>query len=369
MENIHNLKRISSFNLLRVTLAFLILLFHLRINYGFELPHVIGLNTFVGIGNILMVGFFMLSGFVLFYNYSNKDLSSPKSLKTFYIKRFTSTYPLYFFILLYVFISRLAFFETIQKTLLVIPIELFALQSFFREFTSNLGNSGTWFVSSILFLYFIFPILCYFLKKVSSKQALVILIILYIFSVYITVLQSYFNLYVYSNPFLRIPEFLIGMILALIYISRKSIKTKFNSFKIVVASVIYYIGVNILHDLSFLNGISFSQNPTYFNILSLPIFAYIIYNLALIDNQFIHSFSNSKLIQYLSNLSYSFYLAQIATIVIVAKMANANFLGLTFESHSQIFIFAFLINSLISVFAYEVLEKPSNKFLNKILLK
>lgn len=77
-------KRLETLNLLRITLAFLVFLFHLRINYGFGFGEFEGLNNFVGMGNVLMVGFFMLSGFVLFYNYNNLKWTGGGNKKILY---------------------------------------------------------------------------------------------------------------------------------------------------------------------------------------------------------------------------------------------------------------------------------------------
>ena len=73
MNNIIKYEKIGSLSLLKFLLALLVFLFHWNIHFSVLFPNDF-VNKFVNAGASAMSGFFILSGFLLFYIYSKKDL-------------------------------------------------------------------------------------------------------------------------------------------------------------------------------------------------------------------------------------------------------------------------------------------------------
>ena len=105
--------------------------------------------------------FFVLSGFILAYNYGDRDFSDAKIFRSYIWARVARIYPLYVCGLLLglpFFIAELlrSTGSALIGTLAAIPLAPLALQSWFPEATSRWNGPG-WAVSTQFFFYLIFP--------------------------------------------------------------------------------------------------------------------------------------------------------------------------------------------------------------------
>lgn len=83
-------QRLYGLDLFRIFAAFMTFAFHgathqLHLSFGL-------FDNFVSMGAIYMTGFFMLSGFVLYYVHGQCDTLNLYSLKRFYWKRFATAF-------------------------------------------------------------------------------------------------------------------------------------------------------------------------------------------------------------------------------------------------------------------------------------
>ncbi|MEG0693382.1 MAG: hypothetical protein RR444_09920, partial [Oscillospiraceae bacterium] len=110
--------KIYNFNLVNGIIPVIILLFHLNLHFGISFGVI---EEFISQGAIFMTLFFMLLGFVLYYNYCKKDLLVPGALKSYTIKRFSKIYPPYFMLL----IITIIFFNDVNQlqTLVMLPYQ------------------------------------------------------------------------------------------------------------------------------------------------------------------------------------------------------------------------------------------------------
>ena len=106
MEEQNSSKRIYTLDLLRIFGAITILLFHIKLEFGYVYPI---FDSFISQGNCIMLLFFMLSGFVLQKSYSGTCFWEGKKLGDFYYKRLAGIYPLYLFNYLYILIVTFYF--------------------------------------------------------------------------------------------------------------------------------------------------------------------------------------------------------------------------------------------------------------------
>ena len=93
----HNLQKIGSLSFLKFFLAFITFLFHWNIHFSVVYANEF-INNFINAGAFAMCGFFVLSGFLLYYHYSHKDFSNFINLKKFYLKRIIKILPSCYFI-------------------------------------------------------------------------------------------------------------------------------------------------------------------------------------------------------------------------------------------------------------------------------
>lgn len=355
-----SLEKIYALDLFRFVVAFIVFLFHLNIHLGVEIPEYY-LSRFVNQGAICMSAFFMLSGFVLSYVYHQKKILDSGGVQKFYIKRFCKIYPSYIIAVLLFWILNKDSVTTISQNLVLVPMQLFVLQGYFSSTFNYVLNGGVWFVSVVFFLYLLFPFLdkgSHYLKKYPAASFL----FLYFASIYPSIIQIYFGetSNIYINPLFRLPEFAIGLLMggglwcgASCANARKS-----NGWLVLAAIIFLIIGVAILSKNNFLNHVGFKNNYTYYNVICIPLFAFIIYHLGFIRNLFFMTLVKSKIVSYLSKISYSFFLTQGFAIMMIRNFF-AEF------NKGAIFVLAFMFNLIFAAILYEVIEKRvSEKLLN-----
>lgn len=117
-------------------------------------------------GSLMVTFFFVLSGFVLFLGYSQRDFH----LRQYWMKRAIKILPLYY--LAFLLAAGLWAYKG-QLTLLEFFLNLFCLQSWFPHPLSL--NFTSWFVSALLFFYCVFPFIQTFLRKTRPDGHLLLL--------------------------------------------------------------------------------------------------------------------------------------------------------------------------------------------------
>lgn len=350
-------KRNLGLDLLRVFLALLIYMFHS--NMHFECHYGI-LEKFVKMGAIAMTGFFMLSGYSLSIS-SKSVMTDIKSLKTFYFKRFISVFPLYWFAAL----ASIILFdkESWQSLLLLFPFETLGLQSCFSTLTPISHNGGTWFISCLTLCYLVYPFIQWIIQRVSMRQLLLMgggIICLLFLS---PMVQRHFQLAsIYDNPFFRILEFSLGMIIAQVNSNSERINSlTFFKSKIILLLVliVMIVGVSLAYDFINTNGRDYMMMSW----ISLPCFVLVF---LLLGNVEFHGVENPKFLLYCSKLSYAFFLAQMFVWPLSYHVA-AKILGI--DTNVIRIILSFLICIVISVILHEFIEKLSADYLKKFLLQ
>ena len=330
----------------RFLTAFIVFWFHTKIHLNVSCSVEI-IDRFVLQGAVFMSAFFMLSGFVLTFSYINNDFLLQSNRKNFYIKRIAKIYPAYCVtvVLSYIFVNNV----TLTQGIVMIPMSLLGLQSLFFSTFPYLLNGGLWSLSVEAFFYLLFPIIAELFKKYAKYYKL-ILLISYLFTLYPSIVQCYFGgtCDLYINPLFRLPEFIIGMCLAYMYLHNKHKKK--NGFSIIFSFSIFIILIELLSKNKFLNHIPFNNNYCYYNCVVFPFIGFFMYELARTGSDFILKITNNSLSNYLGKISYSFYLTQFLAICVIGKKYFNN-LGIIS------FISTLALNIFFAILMYEFIEK------------
>lgn len=337
----------------RVMSAFFIFLFHSNMHLGCDYKF---LTPFLSQGAIFMISFFMLSGFILYYNYHEIDLLKLKEMKSFYYKRILSIYPLYIFVsaLSLIFIVSLS----LKEFLIILPIELLLLQSFFSGFSNVFINGGTWFISCIFFCYLCFPFIKNTVKQIEKVKILYFFVIYFICS-FSTIMVQVLNLNnIYSNPFFRLLEFLLGILIASRFLNSKKTDTIKLMCLIILEIFILIVGVTALQRYKIGNYLNYG-------FFVIPIFSLLIFQMAKINSGVIKNFFGKKIFQYLSKISYAFFLAQFFTWKLTLYI-KTEFEWFNTHTNSKLIFISFAICLIISILLYEIIEKPFIKIVSCI---
>jgi peptidoglycan/LPS O-acetylase OafA/YrhL len=310
------------------------------------------LRSAAGIG---MPIFFVLSGFIIHYNYSKSiNDGGPRSLFNFYIARFSRIYPLYIIgVSLDVFIN---IYHGRPISLQEIPYFITMTQSWFyqiRDGHSFIGAFGhvsavAWSVSTEWFFYVAYPAVCLAIAKLKSSTARAIalcaLITFGLGSMAVAIAnidtinahavavfgpvagggpygeESFFRWFIYISPYSRIFEFILGCVIASIFMNSSDTPNQRLGRILTVASIIwtaswYYIMFGIgIRGIPWIDTISIMHLCFGYA----PGIGLLIYCCARYDNAVTRLLS-SKTLVLCGEASYSLYLLHL---ILVVKFAS-----------------------------------------------
>lgn len=355
-------QRVIGLDLIRISLAVLIFMFHshihvLKCDYSL-------LNGFVSMGAIAMTGFFLLSGYAINLSSGSKDMSDNKEIKRFYTKRLISILPLYYVWALIVIVTNIVAkgIPAIWEEIILFPVETLGIQSVFSTLFPYSHNGGSWFISCILICYFVFPLIHLLTKQIDDKRRLILIIILSAILLYSPFVKSYFNLQsIYSNPFFRLLEFYIGVLVCQMNLKQES-QCKIIQFLRKPAICILTI-ITLLVGVSIAFYIGIPADFMLYNWIALPCFISLLVSLGYLEFK---RLQNSKTIQYLCALSFSIFLSQIIAVWYIIKYAM-EYIGC--ESNIVKILSSAIICFTIANFFHYCVEIPSAKYLKSKFLK
>ena len=352
--------RLISLDIMRIALAFLIYLFHSHMHFNCDYYF---FNDFVSLGAISMTGFFMLSGYCLHLSNFSKDLTKLPEIKIFYLNRFFTILPAYYFIALtYTIYGTAEGLVTVKENVLLFLFETLCLQSTITSLFSYSHNSGTWFISCIMIMYLVYPFLQELLKQMSNKAKMClafILCVILLWAPFVVIVLGFGFVSLYANPFFRLLEFTIGVIIAQINYSEESNKI-LNLLR--TKESLLFILFFFFFAVTFSCRIGIPFDYMLFNWIAISCFIGIMIPLGYIEFK---KLQNTKWLLYLSSISYAFFLCQIGPIWKYSGIlcdllgSRANILKIA-VSFTYCFLGAILI--------HELIEKKSSKYLRAKLL-
>ena len=305
-------------------------------------------NLFVGHGNLMVDFFFVLSGFVISYTYSDR-INNYKNLIQFQYKRFLRLYPLHiltFSAFLFLYLTEFVkdyFFDPggqfINLSLYKADFfhNLFLTQNIFRG--SNLYNGPSWSISTEFYTYLFFGLLTLILKnKIYSIIAYIIIIL-----TSIILIQAYSSLNT-NDEFALLRCFYSFFLGALLY--KLFPKVHSNNNSIFAISSIFFVTIFVMFHTE---NISFI-----FPILCV----FLIYFTNTSKTNFILVILKSKPLTFLGKISYGIYMIHYPLVyfykaVIVKHYLNAE-PAVTYDTiNNLIYLSVVIVLSSISYFYFE----------------
>ncbi len=351
-----------------------------------------------------MTLFFVLSGFVIHYNYSQAIINNPTTgAYNFFAARFARLWPLYLICLLIdigISFARTHSFNSLINEAL--PYYLTLTQSWFyhpigaHALVYQFGSmpSVAWSISTEWFFYLVYPLVCFGLyKAVKMRSKLFTLVAISAFSIVAIITfaqnQDFINQYavnvfgevadirtnpedsfsrwlIYFSPYSRLSEFMLGCITAALYMQTDgqtpSRKEEIIGFSLGLAAI---LGVMISHYCIF----TVSTSDNFHWLLSFhqsfgfaPAFAVLIYTSARFYNP-ITRFLSNRIILFGGEISYSVYLLHPVIIGTCVRLLSI------YPEHPYLKSLVTII-CIISVAAlsFKWIETPSRRFLRRWLM-
>lgn len=346
---------------LRFFFALMFFLSHLGFLYGINAQTDVGLDSFVKEYILFKEGylgvsfFFILSGFILSYNYSDKFKNKSISFKTYMRARFFRIVPLHWLTLLFSIFLSIAYINNITGFLLKLAANTFLLQSFVPVKDFYFGFNGvSWSISDEMFFYTLFPLLVLWIYKKKQNYFLAVLslcIPILALSFFYNYSNSYWLFYV--NPFFRIFDFIIGILLFKVYLKLKEFNFKINFTFVEITAILLLVCF-----VSFKDQVhqSFRWSIYYWIPMTWII---LVFSLA---KGLISKILSHKSLLLLGEISFSFYMIHQLVIKVLWAL---NFKLHFTKSSILITLLSFLISVVLSYIAYNFFEKPINKRFKK----
>ncbi len=304
--------------------------------------------------------FFVLSGFIIAYNYQHKLEENKTDKRTFWVARIARVYPLHWLTLFiaaiwggYVVASGsidwiLHFLASFTLTNAYIP-----KADYFFSF-----NSPSWSLCCEQLFYFCFPFLIPLAKNYKRLlYAFSFMAIVVVIGMYLTP-QEEIKGYWYVNPVTRFPDFIVGVLLFRLYEYLKG-----KEITALQGSMMEFISVIVF--MSFY--IYASEIPKVYRYSCyywLPV-AMVLISFALQKGIFSKLLNNRFMITG-GEISYSFYLIHLFVLLPYAEWQKTTELKIEWYYSVPVL---FVIIILLSILSYRYFEKPMNKKIKLLLNK
>lgn len=171
----------------------------------------------IRLGGFAVCFFFMLSGFVLSCGYQDKILTGTIKYKDFIAGRVVKIYILHWLLLPVGFYIHRDIWGDVSKYLVA---NIFLLQSWIPDHYSYYsGNGVSWFLSTLLFCYIIYPFLIKRLSVLHLKGNMIICILLFFVRIALEYIvpQDRAVDWLYISPFTRWIDFCMGILVYSFY--------------------------------------------------------------------------------------------------------------------------------------------------------
>lgn len=290
-------------------------------------------------GTFPVTFFFILSGFVTYYSkYINVDEMNIKECINWIINKMKPLYIVHILtfllsiIIRWDWVSKLSPLQLIKRVIL----SLLLIQSFFKNDTF-IFNGLSWFLS-VIFILYILAIPCIKIVKNISKNKLTNMVVLILIIQYILNsinIIGITELNIYSLPIYRLLDFVLGMIVAKIFLEKKYIIKRHNLCETMI--LIIFIGMYIL-------SFSIKTGCSYYSLLF--IIALYVFSQG---KGWISKILEIYILQKIASISFEFYMIHELILIVFRKVFYyLNYYWLI--NNIIISIPAFIISMVLAVF-------------------
>lgn len=332
------------------------------------------LGLYEGGANMAVTFFFVLSGFSLSLGYYNRIINHEFSYKSFVMRRFARLYPVHWLCFLIVLPLSLLGLIHGSDSMVTFMSKLVPNLCLFQSLIPVMDiyfsfNAVSWYISDIIIMAMLFPMIIKLLIKSSMMKRvalLLFLIIIYLFAAN-TIPTDWHHALLYINPCFRILDFMIGVLLGLIFIrwNSKILEKKQQVYPITHQKMSYIlIGLISFTVMIWISIVNDTETP-----YTIAVFYWLPVCLLIFSVSAISSLGGAvllirKSLVYLGEISLSFFMFHQIVIryasIINSRLFHSN--DLTHPFHVTVI---FLIVVLVSHCSNKYFEKPIAKWLTR----
>ena len=342
--------RIYSLAIYRFIASFFLVFFH----YGRSTA--LAQSVFF-IGTVIF--FFVLSGYVLTLGYISKEIVFLKYFKA----RIYRIAPVYYLAL---FMAALLQAEPISKRAFL--FSLFFLQAWFPP-SPNMINGQAWYVSALMSLYLLFPLILLIIKKTKPRAQNLILYALLLWAFSLSISTNLLNSRFYKPypsishdlifyfPLVHLASFFLGIAGAYYYLSIK--ERKFSPLLIRTGFILSILGtLAVLNNSNWFSNIFGLSLPISAGLFA-PLFLVLILFSSLSEKISTPEWLKHRLFNFLSDLSYPIYILQLPLYYVYMRYLQPL---LEIEAKNIFYVY-FLCLFVFSIIINKYFEKPFTRLL------
>ncbi|MDQ3842963.1 MAG: acyltransferase [Bacteroidota bacterium] len=359
-------QHIASLTGIRFFLALWVLLFH-TCDVWRDYPFIYAL---LGKGYIAVSAFFVLSGFILVYNYESLNTDS-RSIKMFFLSRLIRLYPMYLLSIilalpLFVYYEYRTSIGYIAVVFITTVTTFLGIQAWYKPLLNKL-NPPSWSLSVEFFFYSIFPFLNKALRSLSKSKLILLIAISFLISFVLMkdIVNSinstkFINQFIQTGAFppLHIFTFITGMCFGYLYYVHGAPFFRNYSDIISFSLILFFVFSLVYNWFSFVD-INNGGYAIFFSIFFISISH---------PGSIIGKLLSNRFIVLLGESSYSFYILHLVVYAYLKHVAEKIFGYTDFESFSFLF-FYLLITVTISVLSFLKIEKKLTIYFRKKFFK
>lgn len=305
--------------------------------------------------------FFVLSGFIIAYNYQKRMEEKKVTKRQFWVARIARVYPLHVLTLVGVavignYLFPMGWIEGLKH---FIPA-LFLLHPFIPEMDYFFYfDSPSWSLGCEQLFYFLFPFLALvFYKRRRLAGALLVCAMVMVAGMSLTD-EAHIRAYWYVNPLARFPDFLVGMLLYSVYEWCRKKELSFGKASFLEAGAVCVFLLFYLFSEDAVPKV-FRYSCYYWVPIS---FVLLIFSL---QKGFISRILSNKYLVIGGDISYGIYLIHLWIIFAYVELSHF------YDWHVSLYISIpaiFAVTIGLSLLSYYYFEKPANCFVKRILNK
>ena len=293
------------------------------------------LSIFTSHAGLSMLGpfgvsvFFVLSGFVFYYNYCDRQIQcTPLKNFSFTFKHIKRLYPLHILMLIAAIPFAIEYLhnhptmdEYVDQGLRLLSCT-FLVQTWVPILGYSFSfNAVAWFLATCMFFYWMFPFIVRVINRHNSTKSAIIRIMIAAFIQFCIAYglrflnwkEPYYSGFIkwvtYTCPLFRIGDCIIGCELACLY---KNDKLKINKWLMTAAELLVFVSVYFAQKIYIANNSFIGSDFFRFSILYLPSACALVYLFARCGG-YVSKLLTNKVVIFIGNISgYAFLIHQLA---------------------------------------------------------
>lgn len=326
----------------------------------------------IDLGGRMVELLFVSSGFLVGYNYIDRNIKPRLKNSLSYVgKKLLAFYPLHIIcmvlaiVLEFVIGLRKSVFEGKFFLSLILNVTLTQAWVFDKDAIYSF-NGVSWFLSALLFCYFLSPFFIQGIKKFKLSIILlgVVIFVRIMFEFLVIKYAKSPFIQFHTNPIIKATDFFIGMLTVPMF---SMIKQKLDDYKEKLWMKIIFTVVEVSIPISLIFIMYFGEGILLRGVF-VTIFAFYVMLCALCSG-YISRFCSSKEIQKIFSYQFEMYMFQAPVFYALHVLIIALDVWYVTENMGAQFIVKVLIIFVVAVIYKQLLDKPINKGLNCIINK